>query len=222
MELQLIWRMVKRWWWLMLLPPLLTTALTIPRLLNSVTGVGGFTTSFKYSAAQDKSNIETRDGDYQDVWLASELAINAFTEWLTSSTFRAELATALGTDIDLAPLSIVADNARSIGVVYLSYSNGPQLAQIAEAAITVLQTKNAIYFPHLGGVNATVTLVDAPIVVPAPPPLTNRFEPFIRIALAALAGIGLAALFEYSDTRVRDADDIERLGVRVLHKIPKS
>lgn len=218
-ELQPIWRFVRRWWWLMLLPPLVAGALILPTLLDRPAS-GGFATQFKYTAAMTSANVSPRDGDFQDVWIASEYTVNAFTEWVRGSSFRAELQARLP-DVDLAPLGIASDNARSIGQVMMSHPDAAALERIAAAAIEVLQTRNQVYFPHLGAEPAVVTIIDAPTVTPAPPPLVNRFEPFIRMGLALLVGIALAALAELSNQRVRDPADVERVGLRLIGRIPR-
>jgi capsular polysaccharide biosynthesis protein len=222
MELKLVARMLRRRWWLLLLPALVVAFFAVPDLIrNEQVGSGGFTTSFRYSAAQEQSNLPNRDGDYQDVWLASEFVVNAFTDWVRSSTFRDELQTIVGADVDLSLLGVAADNNRSIGLVIMSYPDGDKLARIANAAITVLQTRNEAYFPHLGDAPAEVTIIDAPVVVPAAPPLTNRFAPIIQIGVALFVGLCLALLAEYLDQTLRTEDEVESQGLRVLASVPK-
>lgn len=221
MELQLVLRFVRRWWWLIPLPALIVLGFTLTTSLGSSALPPTATTQFKYTAAQVESNLPPRDGDYQDVWLASELTVNAFTEWVRSSTFRQELVTVMGEGTELSRLSIATDNARSIGQVFLSYPDTGKLQQIADAAIVVLQTRNHLYFPHLGDTPAVVTVLDAPFITLAPTPITNRFEPLIRLGLALLGGLLLALLLEALDTRVRDTSDIERLGLRIISRIPR-
>lgn len=222
MELKLIWRMLRRRWWLILVPVVIAAVLTIPQFLNRGSAVsGGFAASFKYSAAQETSNLPNRDGDFQDVWLASEFVVNAFTDWVKSSSFRGELAAMLGDDVDLSQLDIQADNDRSIGQVFLSHPDAEQLEVIASAAITILSTRNQDYFPHLGGQSAIVTLVDAPVVVPQQPSLPNRFAPLIQLGVALLGGIVLAVIAEYLDPMLHDKDELKALGLRVLSSVPR-
>lgn len=222
MELKLIIRMLLRRWWLMLIPVVIVAIFAVPDLIrNEQVGSGGFTTDFRYSAAQGQSNLPNRDGDYQDVWLASEFVVNAFTDWVRSSTFRDELQSIVGTEIDLAQLGIAADNNRSIGLVDMSYPDGDILAQIANAAIIVLQTRNQAYFPHLGDAPAEVTIIDAPIVDAAPPPLTNRFAPVIQLGVALFIGFCIGLLAEYFDQTLRTEDEVEAQGLQVLASIPK-
>lgn len=224
MELKLIGRVFVRRWYLIVLPVLVASVFVLPSLLNRGTSAGGFSASFRYSAAQATSNLPQREGDFQDVWLASEFTVNAFTEWVRSSSFRHELAQALqtaGAELDLAPLGIASDRARSIGLVQMSYPTAEGLEQLVELAMQVLSERNAAYFPHLGGQNASVSILDMPQVTPAPPPITNRFAPLIQLAVALVAGVALAFLVEYLDPSLRVRQDLEQQGWRVLANIPQ-
>ncbi len=223
MELMLIIRVLLRRWWLIAIPTLIAAVITLPALLSGTASSGGYTTAIKYSAAQE-FNLPDRDGDYQDVWLASELAVNAFTEWARSRSYRDEMALLLADAepaVDMTLLGIAADNERSVGIIYMSHPDADALALLADAAITVLQDRSSRYFPQLGGEPAQVTLLDMPEITSAPPPLTNRFAPFIRIGVALFAGLMLALLAEYLDPRLRTSDELERAGLKVLASIPR-
>ena len=222
MEIVLLIRILRRRWWLILIPVVIATALVIPSFLNSGSAVsGGFTTEIRYSAAQE-FNLPQRDGDYQDVWLASELTVNAFSDWIRSNRFRDEIERGLGdSDIHLGAMGIAADNARSVGVVYLSYPEQDALETIANTVILVLASRNQEYFPQLGGEPAQVTILDEPHIAPAPPALTNRFAPFIRIAIALIVGLFLAFAVEYFDPTIHHQDELDKLGLQTLASIPK-
>lgn len=225
MELMQIVRVLLRRWWIAAIPVVIVAVFVAPDLLASPTGQsGGFTTIVRYTAAQELDAIPNRDGDFQDVWLASELTVNAFTEWVRTNRFAEEVAaeaTAQGLEIDAAALNIAADNARSIGQVFLSWPDADELVTIADAAFTVLTTRNHEYFPQLGGQPANVELLDEPRIAPAPPPITDRFEPLLRLGLAVLAGLGLAFLVEYLDPTLRSRDELEALGLRVVATVPR-
>jgi capsular polysaccharide biosynthesis protein len=122
---------------------------------------------------------------------------------------------------DPVALAVAADNERSIGQVFLNWPDAGELEMIAQAAIVVLQTRNQEYFPQLGDQPARVTLLDEVRIVPAPPPLANRFAPLIRIGVALLAGIGLAFLAEYFDSTLRSREEVEQLGLPVIATIPR-
>lgn len=222
MELILVMRVLLRRWWLVLVPVIVAAIFTVPELLsNEATGSSGYRTQFSYSAAQESSNFDVRDGDYQDVWLASEFVVNAFTDWLQSSSFREELVTETGNAELLNGLNIVADNNRSIGVVYMSHPDEESLSDLRQAAIRILQTRNQAYFPHLGDRPADVTIIDQPAISPAPASLTNRFEPILQLGVAFFAGLVLVGLVEYFDRTIRYRDEVEAQGLRVLASIPK-
>lgn len=223
MELLIIWQMVLRRWWLMLIPVVVVAVVAVPDLLgNQQVASGGYRTLFQYSAAQETSNFDVREGDYQDVWLASEFVVNAFTDWVKTSSFRDELALVLDDDsINFGLLGIASDNDRSIGRIEMSYPEQEVLERIAAAAIEVLQTRNQQYFPHLGDQPAEVNIIDAPIVQPAPAQLTSQLTPLIQLGVAFVVGLGLAVLAEYLDPTLRDVHDVEAQGLVVLGQIPR-
>ena len=224
MELILVVRVLLRRWYLLLIPVVIAAAFTLPDFLNrGQAASGGFSTTVRYTAAQ-QLDVPGRDGDYQDIWLASELTVNALTEWVRTSRFIEEVSTvaaANGVDFDPATLGVSSDNQRSIGVLYLNWPDPEQLEIITNAAIDVLQTRTQDYFPQLQGEPARVTLLDKPVVTPASPALTNRFAPFIRIGLGLLAGLALAFLVEYLDDTLRRREDVEALGLPVIASIPR-
>lgn len=222
MEINLVLRVLLRRWWLIAIPVLVATFIALPEFIaNEQNGAGGYQTNFSYSAAQEASNLDVRDGDYQDVWLASEFVVNAFTDWVQTSSFRNELASITGNEDFLDGLNIAADNDRSIGIVYMSHPDELVLTRLVTAAMTALQTRNQAYFPHLGDTPAEVVILNEPIVTPAPTPLTNRFEPIFQIGAAFFAGLVLVGLVEYFDPRIRYRDEVEAQGFKVLAIVPK-
>lgn len=222
MEVISLIRILRRRWWLISIPVVIAIVFTIPSLLNDGSAVsGGFNTQIRYSAAQE-FNLPERDGDYQDVWLASELTVNAFTDWVRSSSFREEIQNEIDSSaVNLALLGIAADNARSVGVIYLSYPDADTLESLSNTVISVLVNRNQAYFPQLGGDPAQVTILDEPTITAAPPPLTNRFAPLIRIGVALLGGLVLAFAVEYFDPRLHHPDDLRTLGIQIITTIPK-
>lgn len=214
----LVWRIVRRWWWLILIPLAIATVFALPALRSAPSG--GFSTTISYSALQDLNAIPRTEGDYQDIWLSSELAINAFTEWIMGSRFRDELAV-LVPDANLAALGLRGDNERSVGRIDLSYPDAAGLQAISDAVITVLSTRNQEYFAQLGGHPAIVTVLNTTPVTAAPPALPDRFGVLIRIGLGLVAGVGLALLAHYLDPFLRRREDVEALGIPVVGSIPR-
>jgi hypothetical protein len=216
----LILRILRRWWWLVAIPVLITGGLALPGLLRRGEATGGFTQVITYSAMQSVRAIPRTDGDYQDIWLSSELTVNAFTDWVKGSSFKTELS-ALVPDISLDALGVAADNAHSVGNLYLSYPTADGLQALGEAAIKVLSTRSQAYFAQLGGQPAAVTILGETPVTPAPPPLTDRFGALIRVGLGLIAGVGLAFLAHYLDPVLRRREDVEALGLPVVGTIPR-
>jgi capsular polysaccharide biosynthesis protein len=224
MELMLVLRVLLRRWWLALIPVIVVAAITIPDFLRERgTAAGGFTTTIRYSAAQVLEAIPGRDGDFQDVWLASELAVNALTDWVRTSSFVSEIvreAGAKNVEVNPAALSIAADNKRSVGQLTISYPDDVALQAIINAAIEVLKTRAQNYFPQLGGHAAQVTVLDVPVINAAPPPITNRLAPVFKIIVGLVAGVGLAFLAEYLDPTLRRREQVEALGLPVIATLP--
>ncbi|MBI5671229.1 MAG: hypothetical protein HZC41_24800 [Chloroflexi bacterium] len=225
MELLLMMRVLLRRWWLVLLPVVVAAVFVVPDWLSSRGAAGsGYSATFRYSAAQVLEAIPNRDGDYQDVWLASELTVNALTDWVRTSSFVYEiqrLTAERGLDINPAALGVAADNKRSVGQMTLSYPDAAGLEAIVSAAQDVLKTRAQAYFPQLGQQPAQVTILDNPQPVPAPPPVANRLAPFIRLGLGLLAGVALAFLAEYLDPTLRRRDQVEALGLPVIASLPR-
>jgi capsular polysaccharide biosynthesis protein len=225
MELMLFLGVLRRRWWLVLIPVVIVAAITIPDFLRDRGAVsGGFSATIHYSAAQVLEAIPNRDGDFQDVWLASELTVNALTDWVRTSTFVDELvsrAAAQGVEVNPGALGIAADNERSIGQLTMSYPDSAVLQTLLNAAIDVLQTRTDQYFPQLGGQPAQVTILDVPQIAAAPPPITNRLAPFIRLGVALLAGVAIAFLIEYLDPTLRRREQIEALGLPIVGTLPR-
>lgn len=224
MELILSLRVLLRRWYLVLIPVVIAAIFSVPALFASEQpAAGGYTTVIRYTAAQVLEALPERDGDYQDVWLASELTVNAFTEWILSVNFAQEVNAVLAADglaVDTTR-RFAADNVRSVGRIYIDWGDAAQLEQIAAAAVTVLQTRSEAYFPQLGDVPAQVRLLDTPVISATAPPVASRLRPLLQIGLALLAGIGLAFLAEYLDPYLYRRDQLEALNLRVLATVPR-
>jgi len=221
MELMLFFRVLLRRWWLVVIPVLIVAVVVIPQLLRErSTSGGGYIVTLRYTASQSATNVTPRDGDYQDVWLASELAVNALTDWVRSTSFEDEISKKTP-DLNTGGLSVAADNKRSIGQLIMSYPDETGLAAITQVAMDVMKTQAQNYFPQLGGQPAQVTFLDSPVITAAPPPIANRFAPFIRLALGLLGGMALAFLWEYLDPFVYRREQVEAMGLAVIASIPK-
>jgi capsular polysaccharide biosynthesis protein len=220
LELIQFGRILARWWFLVAIPLAVAVAWSAFSLITaSPAESGGYSASLSYTAFQSMEAIPRESGDYQDLWLSSELAVNAFTDWVRGSAFKDELLKI--TPFDAGTLNIAADNQRSVGQIFFTYPDPNVLTQIVSAAQTVLQTQPQAYFAQLGGDPASVSILHLSPVSAAPPSLPNRFAPLIRVGIGLLAGIGLAVLAHYLDPMIREKRDIERAGLPVLAVLPR-
>ena len=118
-------------------------------------------------------------------------------------------------------LAIASDNYRSIGQLFLSHPDAQALARVAAGAVQVLQTRGSDYLPQFGDGKVAVTVLDAPAIVPAPVPLSQRLSPLIRIALGFGMGLLLTVLAQALDPCLRSRSEVEGLGLAVLASLPK-
>lgn len=215
-------RILLRRWWLIALPAVFGALVALPDLINSAASdAGGFTAQVRYSAAQT-FNLPGRDGDYTDVWQASEHTVDALTAWVRTASFREELALQLAdADLPLGDLQIAADNSRNIGVIYFSHSDSDALRSLVDTALIVLTNHSQTYFPQLGGEAAIVTILDPGAVTPAPPALVSLVTPLIRLGIALGIGLALAFAAEYIDPTIHHQDDLRRMGMSLLGSIPR-
>jgi hypothetical protein len=84
----------------------------------------------------------------------------------------------------------------------------------------VLQEQNAAAFPQLGGQAAQVVPLDAVGIGPVPPSLRSRFDLPLKVGLGFMVGAALALAAHYLDPRVREKEDLEQIGLRVIGEIP--
>lgn len=230
MELKHSLKIALRWWWLILLP---TVVVAIYGLATYRAPSGGYALSLRYTAGQperrDVPSERLYDPNYYR-WLTSEYIVNALKDWTRTGHFvaavNAQLAT---TGSTMPPASISgADNVRSLLVVSLStnltdpQAAAEQLRQTAEAVTAVLQQQNAEVFPQLGGQAAVVTPLDSPAPGPVPPSLRARLELPLKIGLGFVVGVALAFAAHYLDPFVREKDELEKMGLKVVGEMPKT
>ena len=118
--------------------------------------------------------------------------------------------------------AIVTDSAQSVMVVYLTWPDPVQIVDVADAVSAELTQNGAAYFPQLTGVEPAVHRLDTPSPVALAPGLrTQLMGPAVKIGLALVVGVALALLWHYLDPTIREAKELEEMGLPVLAKIPK-
>mgnify|MGYP000073553971 CR=1 FL=1 len=222
MELRVYWKILMRRWWLTVVPVLIiavyvAVTYTPPRPHYQVV--------MRYAAGTEPAGL-SEDYDRYYSWLTSEYIANSLADVAKTGVFAQAVAARLaqtGHDVSSGAIqnAVVTDNAQSILVVYLTWPDADQIVAIADAVAAELTENSAAYFPQLEGVEPAAHAVDTPAPVPLPPGLrTQMMGPAIKIGLAFVIGAALALLWHYLDPTVREATELEDLGLDVLAEIP--
>ena len=229
MELVALWQLFKRRWWLMALPAVVALIVTLPALKNMVSPPVSYLVQMRLTAAAPPdAEIEGITTPYEDTsyvpWLASEYVVTNMPHWIGSDSFADEVNAVLNeqgiTIADDLGGAFIADGFRSVLTLYVVWDNPDEIRPIAEAAITVLQTRNQSAWPQAAAAPVQVVPLDEVEVSELAPSITTRISPLIRIFVGLAAGVGLAILAEYLDDSLRSRTDVEALGLTVLAEIP--
>jgi capsular polysaccharide biosynthesis protein len=223
MELRVYWKILFRRWWLVVTP----VAVVLAYVVATYASPGPvYQVVMRFAAGTEPAGLSEEYDRYYP-WLTSEYIANGLADVaMTESFARAVAAQLSGSDHniphDAIQRGIITDNAQSILVVYVMWADVEQIVAIAEAITTELTENGAAYFPQLAGVEPAVRRLDTPTPVPLPPGLRAQLMgPAIKVGLAAVAGVALALLWHYLDPTIREAGELEGLGMVVLAEIPR-
>ena len=223
MELRTYWKILIRRWWLVV-APLVVVAVYVAATYAPPGPVYQVVVRF---AAGTKPAGLSEDYDRYYPWLTSEYIANGLADVAETGAFAQAVASRLAEAGHQVPPgviqpAIVTDNAQSILVIYLTWPDGEQIVTVVEAITAELTGNGAAYFPQLEGIEPAIRPLDAPTPVPLPPGLrTQLMGPAIKVGLAACLGVALALLWHYLDPSVREAAELEDLGLTVLAEIPR-
>lgn len=181
-----------------------------------------FTIGVNAPAATQVSGYDPILTSYQ----ASEYIRDDFVEIIKSDAFADDVNAVLAKmgageiKVSKGNISAAIEKQRRLMSMTTTWHDAAQAQKIAEAAVMNLSENNAKYFSQLGATGASVAVIDKPVVSRVGASLREQLDIPIRVLLALLAGIALAFILDYLDTSVRDARDVERLGLRVVGEIP--
>lgn len=182
-----------------------------------------FTIGVNAPAATQVSGYDPILTSYQ----ASEYIRDDFVEIIKSDAFAEDVNAVLlqmgAGDVKVSKGNIGAtiEKQRRLMSMTITWHDAAQAQLIAQAAVKNLSENNAKYFAQLGASGASVAVIDKPVAYRVGASWREQLEIPLRVLLALLAGIALAFILDYLDTSVRDARDLEALGLRVLGEIPK-
>jgi capsular polysaccharide biosynthesis protein len=220
MELREYWLILRRRWWI---PAALLILVAVLTLVTYRTPTPVYQAGLRFTIGVSADRNVVGVDPILTYYQASEYIRDDFVEILHSEMFANDVNANLEPNlrIDKSAILGAVEKQRRIMSMTITWGNEQQARVIASAAAKTLETQNAKYFKQLGSEGATVTIIDGPDVAPVPPSLRERFDIPIRLALALGAGLLLAFLVDYLDDTVRDARELETMGMRVLGEIPK-
>lgn len=223
MEVRQIIKVLFRRWWLVIVPVLVVLAYIVFTYRPPPTV---YQVVMRFAAGTKPAGL-SEDYDRYYPWLASEYIANGLADVAETGVFAQAVASRLAeAGIEVAPgviqPAIVTDNAQSILVIYITWPDGTQIVAVADAITAELTGNGVAYFPQLESVEPAVRPLDTPTPVPLPLGLrTQLMGPVIKIGLALAIGVALALLWHYLDPTVREAAELEALGLGVLAEIPR-
>ena len=196
MELVALWHIFRRRWWLVVLPAVIAAVVTLPALGDVISPDTAYQVQMRLTAATppgmgDEEVFTPYEDSVYVPLLASEYVVINMPYWITSDSFAADVSTVLAEqsiDIPASDLigAFVADGYHSILVLYVTWDDPDEIVPIADAAVTVLQTRNQSYFPQFAADPVLVVPLDDMSVDTVAPPITSRLAPLIRIALGVI------------------------------------
>jgi capsular polysaccharide biosynthesis protein len=212
-------------WWLVILPAILIVAVTVLTTRPAPPVTYQVTMSFGAGFAPEPIRPDAYNFDRHYNWLASEYTAQGFSLIISKGVFADNVAKRLAAKgITLgAPLagSIRSEVRSSVFVVTLAWPEAQQAGQIAQAIVDELNDNYLAYWPQLTGIEESpVKLMDPIAAVPVAPPLRDRFDLPVRIALGLIAGAALALAWHFFDPAVRERRELERMGLNIVAEIP--
>lgn len=221
MEFIRYWQIIRKYWWLTAALLLLVGLISLlsydwnPPQMHAA--------SFRFNVGLEPVAPEGVTYEYNplDVWMTSEYFMDDLASAVRGVTYAQRVAGRLeGIDANLAGV-FGAFTEHRVLTVSIQWRDPDQLAQIAQAAIAVLQEEAGQMVGPLGQARPVLRLIDPPVVAPVGRSLKDQLDIPIRLGLALAAGIAGAFLFDYLDVTVRDRTEVEAMGIAVLGQIPR-
>jgi len=223
MELKTYFKILLRRWWLVV-APVVVVALYV--VATYAPPPPTYQVVMRFAAGTEPGGL-SEDYDRYYPWLTSEYVARGLADVAETGKFAEAVASRLtevgiDTAVSAVQSAIFTDYAQSILVVYLTWPDVDQIVEVADAITDELTENGAAYFPQLEGIEPAVRRLDRPSPALLAPGLrTQLLSPAIKIGAALVAGVALALLWHYLDPTIRDAAEVEGLGVKVLAEIPR-
>ncbi|MHB9031661.1 MAG: YveK family protein, partial [Anaerolineae bacterium] len=204
MVLRKYWNIVLKRLWIMLA---LVVLVALTYLIFYRAPQASYNASMRFTVGitpeQSSGNYYTYDRYY--TWLTAEYLIDDLSEVVKSGAFAQDVTQASGLTVPAGAIqgATSAGKLHRILSVSITWPDRVQLEQIANAAVTVLQTRNSAYFKQLDE-NAVVTLIDPPSINVVGRSLSDRLNLPLRLLIAVVVGLFVVFLLDYLDSSIRD------------------
>ncbi len=162
---------------------------------------------------------------YRDyyAWLASEYLADDLSEIIKSDAFATDVKQALNDNTEGGTIRQVIRTKKTHRILEVTVQapTVEQASRMSTAIDQVIRTQGAKYLAQLSSPNNQIARIDEPSVHPATTTPSQALDITLRGLVGLLAGLLLAVVAEYLDSRLRSARDVEStLGLRVLGEIP--
>ncbi len=223
MEFRQIMKVLLRWWWLVALP-IVIVAVYIGLTLHPPETT--YQVILRFATESNPDGL-SEDYDRYYSWLTSEYIANGLADITRTGAFARAITERLATQgLAINPGAIqgaiASDNAQSIMILYITWSDADVLTQIAKAASAELTQNGASYYRQMQGIGTIAHALDEPRPIPMPPSLrAHLMGPGLRLILAGSIGLALAFIAHYLDPIIREREDVEAMDIPVLIEVKK-
>lgn len=227
MDLRAYWRIVRRRWWLPLLLALLVGVFTWVSQRPWQPRPPVYTASMRFNVGVRPERIPgvyTYDRYY--TMLTSEYLVDDLAEIVRSQVFADAVTNRLASQgMAVAPGVIGASTQpgklHRILTLNVSWGNEAELRTIANAVAAALTEGSAAFFGQFSADEADIRLIDPPQISLVGRPAREQLDLPLRILLGLVLGLGLVFIWDYLDDAVREASEVESMGIPILAIIPR-
>jgi capsular polysaccharide biosynthesis protein len=221
MELIRYSRVIRRRWWLVV--GLLLVVGLVSLLTYDWSPQAIYACSFRFNVGLAPVAPDGAEYRYDPlgVWTASEYLMDDLASAVRGRAFAERVAERLGAEHSGLVGRVGATTEHRVLTVSILWEDAAQLADIANAAVSVLQEEGAQFVGAVGKAELALRLIDPPVVSPVGPSLRQKLDLPLRMGLATITGVAGAFLLDYLDTSVRGREEVEALGIQVLAQIPR-
>jgi capsular polysaccharide biosynthesis protein len=221
MELVRYWNVVRRRWWLV--AGLLAIVGLVSLATHDWVPEPSYSCTFRFNVGL--APVPPDDAEYKydplEVWTASEYLMDDLASAVRGRAYAEQVAARMGTaGVSLAGRFGAATEHRVL-TVSVGGKDAALLADIANAAVALLQEDAAQFVGAVGNSRPVLRLIDPPAIVPMAPSLRQQLDLPIRLGLAVVTGVAGAFLLDYLDMSIRGREEVEALGIQVLAQIPR-